>query len=201
MSITRIVLFSMLVFLGTAHASPKEDSQDHSKIPSSALEQLVKQMNQETIAVASSDADKEVKLEKIFKQYFHVPAIAKHVLSEGWKVFTPTQRTEYLKLFLVNVTRAYLSFLDSFRDPLTILKTVPIQGKKNAYTLFCNVKNTHNKKEIDLRFTLFNGKIIDVFVEKASLVEGLKRDYRDRYRKAGKDPVQFLKNMAIGHSS
>jgi phospholipid transport system substrate-binding protein len=141
------------------------------------------------------DADlkdvQQQKLRIILQQLFDFREFSRRVLASNWKIFSPSQREEFIKVFAEFLGKFYMDQLqEKYRDETLIYVG---QEMKSATRALVNIKVVWKGQEIpvDLRMVKRKGvwKIYDIQLFGISAVKNYRAQFQSILRKETPDQV------------
>jgi phospholipid transport system substrate-binding protein len=114
---------------------------------------------------------REARFRELFHEDFDVPTIARFVLGRYWRVATPVQQQEFLRLFAEYITLVYSRRLASYRgETLKVTGSRPEPNGSIVNSLILQTDGSPPAK-VDWRLARTGGtyKITDVIVEGISM--------------------------------
>ena len=139
--------------------------------------------------------DQQQKLRIILQQLFDFREFSRRVLASNWKIFTPSQREEFVRVFTEFLGKFYLGKLqEKYKDERLIYVS---QEMKSARRALVNIKVVWKGQKIpvDLRMVKRKGlwKVYDIQVLGISAV----RNYRAQFKSllSKETPAQVIDRM------
>lgn len=163
-------------------ANPDEVSQFADKLAGTALE-IVKDES-------TSKAEKQTKLEALFRDYVDIPFVARFVLGKHWRTATPEQQQAYLTNYEAFVLKNYTARLTNYTG-----QTYKILGARDEgdgeylLTMELNNKDEPNVM-VDYRVRAQDGggyKIMDIIVEGVSMITTQRSEFGSVVNRNGLD--------------
>ena len=167
-------LFILFTFQ-TAHANAED--------PNSPENLLKEKWVAVTSILQNNDIDKKEKVKKVDKiisPIFDFPLMGKLSLGrENWSELSPTQREEFLKLFVTRLKYTYRRKILLYKDEKAYFKQV-VQKKKRAY-LPMELISKEKKISILYKFHKLKKKwkVYDVEIEGVSILMTLRSQFND----------------------
>ena len=172
---------------------------------------FVRNMGKEAIDSLTSktltDKQRQSRFRAIFERSFDIPVIARATLGQYWRIATPEQRKEYVKLFEDFVVQAYAArFKDYSGESFEVGKTRVLNDREELVA--SEIIRPNNQPPVKVQWRLRGNsdyKVVDVIVEGISMlithrdefaaviqqnggkVEGLLADLRRKTTEMGKN--------------
>ena len=146
-----------------------------------------------------NDADRkdsqQQKLRIILQQLFDFPEFSRRVLASNWKIFTPLQREEFVRVFTEFLSKFYLGKLqEKYKDERLIYVS---QELKSATRALVNIQVVWKGQKIpvDLRMIKRQGlwKVYDIQVLGISAVRNYRAQFQSILRK--ETPGQVIERL------
>ncbi len=186
------------IFLGSCTLSMTGALPVHAEEESSSEkenEAIVQQAWDAAIAIFGSSKSHEEK-RKEFKQwivtYFDITPSARFALHGRWKKLSPEQQSEYVNLFIEDMSMTYFTILSNYyqNDTLTILHSKAAKKTSHGQYVFSEIKR-HNGQTLSVKWRV-RKKILDVIVNEASPSYAKREEYKEMIRKNGNTIEGFL---------
>ncbi len=144
---------------------------------------FVKTLGESAIAVLTDPkadaAERRRRYRELLDNGFAVKTIARFVLGRYWRIATPDQRDEYLRLFREFVLETYTSRLDNYAgEEFKVTGAQPLDEKDTIVTTEI-VSGDGPPIRVDYRVRKRKGeyKIVDVVVEGVSLITTQRQEF------------------------
>jgi phospholipid transport system substrate-binding protein len=129
-----------------------------------------------------SQGERESAFRKLLHDHFDVPAIGRSALGRYWRVATPEEQTEYMKLFEDLIVATYAArFRDYGGENLDILgASKPAGSEDNAVQVQSQIsRNVAKPIRLDWRVAQAssNPKIVDVVIEGVSMMQTQRSEF------------------------
>ena len=141
----------------------------------------------EVLAKPVSARQREARFRELFHEDFDVPAIARFVLGRYWRIATPEEQQEFVRLFSEYATLAYSHRLAQYSG-----ETLKVTGSRadregSIVTSFIVHTNGAPPARVDWRLTWADGtyKITDVIVEGISMAVTQRSEFASVIRRHG----------------
>jgi ABC-type transporter MlaC component len=155
-----------------------------------------------SICQNSKTSEQEMRqLKKLVESSWEISKIAQYVIWPHWKLFSKSQKQEFISLLTDNVVRTFSKVSRKYLSYLKITKVTPIRGKNNASDVYCEVVNKDDGLKVEVRFQIVGQLVRNLFVEKLDLVAAKKMDYTSLMRKNRNSIPEFLKALQKQSSS
>ncbi len=172
-------LIIVAAFLGAgAFAAPADAAVD----PNAAAG-FVKTLGDNAIAILSDKnadkAERRRRYRELLDAGFAVKTIARFVIGRYWRVATPEQRDEYLRLFREFVLETYASRLDNYAgEQFKVVGAKPLDDKDVIVSTEIGAGDGQPIR-VDYRVRQRDGKfrIVDVMVEGVSLITTQRQEF------------------------
>jgi phospholipid transport system substrate-binding protein len=119
-----------------------------------------------------SDSQRQGRFRSIFERSFDIPVIARATLGQYWRIATPQQRKEYVKLFENFIVQAYAArFKDYSGESFEVGKTRALNDREILVT--SEIVRPNNQPPVKVQWRLRGNsdyKVVDVIVEGISML-------------------------------
>jgi phospholipid transport system substrate-binding protein len=188
----RCVLTTLLLLPLTARAEPVD--------PNRAAD-FVRQAGAELAAVvggAETPADKQARLGPYLAHVVDEDAVGRFCLGRYWQVATPEQRTEYLRLFRLQLLRGVVNRLGDYQaGAMKVTINTPVQKPDGIYVPTIVERAGNKPVNITWMVTVEDGamRIGDVMAEGMSLRMTQRSDYTSFLSRNGGDVGALIKAL------
>jgi phospholipid transport system substrate-binding protein len=141
----------------------------------------------EVLAKPVSVRQREARFRELFHEDFDVPAIARFVLGRYWRIATPEEQHEFLRLFAEYTTLAYSHRLAQYSGETLKVTGSRAEPEGSIVTSFILHTNGAPPARVDWRLSLTDGgyKITDVIVEGISMAVTQRSEFASVIRRHG----------------
>jgi phospholipid transport system substrate-binding protein len=137
---------------------------------------FIRNMGKEAIDSLTSktldDSQRQTRFRGIFERSFDIPVIARATLGQYWRIATPQQRKEYVKLFENFIVQAYAArFKDYSGESFEVGKTRALNDREILVT--SEIIRPNNQPPVKVQWRLRGNsdyKVVDVIVEGISML-------------------------------
>lgn len=166
-----------------------------------AAKDFIQKLGDEAVStIAATQQDEEARLRQfrsLLNENFDVPGIGRFVLGRYWRVATPEQRDEYLKLFEESIIRTYARrFSDYSGETITVEKA---RKDGEGFILVDSVIQRPTGGPVAVTWRLLEQdkgfKIVDVVVEGVSMSVTQRSDFASVIQSGGGNIEALLKVM------
>ncbi len=150
---------------------------------------FVSRLGTQLVAIVNSDLSSEQKKEKVLpllQEDVDVDAIGRFCLGRYWRVATPEQQTEYLKLFHQILVNAITDKLGDYRGvSFTIGSTTPSGEDQSVDAILHRPQQPDANMQWIVSMAGGSPKVVDVIGEGASLRLTQRQDYASYIQRTG----------------
>lgn len=151
-----------------------------------------------TIAATQHDEDERLRqFRSLLKENFDVPGIGRFVLGRYWRVATPDQRDEYLKLFEESIIRTYVRRFSDYSGETVAVDKARRDG--DDFILVDSLIQRPSGSPVGVTWRLLDQgkgfKIVDVVVEGVSMSVTQRSDFASVIQSGGGNIEALLKVM------
>ncbi len=182
MQVIFLRLRSLVIVAAFLTAAMSATSADAAVNPDAAAG-FVKTLGDSAIAILTDknadQSDRRRRYRELLDAGFAVKTIARFVIGRYWRVATPEQRDEYLRLFREFVLETYASRLDSYAgEQFKVVSAKPLDDKDTIVATEIG-SGDGPPIRVDYRVRLRDGKyrIVDVMVEGVSLITTQRQEF------------------------
>lgn len=184
MILRRCILMGLLLLPLAAHAQRADPDKAASFVRDAGVELAA------VVAGATSPADRQTRLEPYLNKVIDQEGVARFCLGRYWQTATPAQRTEYVRLFRLQLLRGIVNRLGDFQaGAVKVTVNTPIERADGTYVPTI-VERTGNKPvNITWVVAMDTGtmRIVDVTAEGMSLRMTQRSDYASFLARNGGD--------------
>ncbi|MCB9987930.1 MAG: ABC transporter substrate-binding protein [Rhodospirillales bacterium] len=150
--------------------------------------------------LGDSDLDREKKKSQfrhLLQDSFDMDTIGRFSLGRYWRVATPEQRQEYLKLFNDMVVDVYSSRFDTYKGQKFETRGFHPDGEKDTIVMSFILSDEGPEVQVDWRVRYKNGKykIVDIIVEGVSMSVTQRSDFSAVIQRGGGDVGVLLDHL------
>ncbi len=134
-----------------------------------------------------SSVQKQAKFRVLLQKNFDMGTIGRFALGKNWRVATPAQQNEYLKLFENMIVRVYSSRFNDYNGQNFNVVSARDTGKQDFLVTSYIVPPSGSKVQVDWRVRDKNGsmKVIDVIIEGVSMSLTQRSDFSSVIQRGG----------------
>lgn len=148
----------------------------------------------EVLGNHASPAERQARFSELFHQDFDVPHIARFVLGRYWRVATPEQQQEFVRLFSRYIVLAYGNRLAQYSGEH--FKVLGSRPEPDGYIVSSEIIRTDGQPpvKVEWRLTRADGsyKITDVIVEGISMAVTQRSEFASVIRRHGGQVSELL---------
>jgi len=144
-----------------------------------------------------TSVQKKSAFKKLLKDHFDMNTIGKFALGKNWRIATPAQQREYLKLFEKLIVDVYSKRFDDYQGQSFAVRSSQPTGKKDSLVRTEIVPDSGAKVGVDWRVRYKNGKlqIIDVVIEGVSMSLTQRSDFSSVIQRGGGNIEALLEHL------
>lgn len=134
-----------------------------------------------------TSAQKQSKFRVLLQKNFDMGTIGRFALGKNWRIATPEQQNEYLKLFENMIVRVYSSRFNDYNGQNFNVVSARDTGKQDFLVTSYIVPPSGSKVQVDWRVRDKNGsmKVIDVIIEGVSMSLTQRSDFSSVIQRGG----------------
>lgn len=134
-----------------------------------------------------TSAQKQAKFRVLLQKNFDMGTIGRFALGKNWRIATPAQQNEYLKLFENMIVRVYSSRFNDYNGQNFNVVSARDTGKQDFLVTSYIVPPSGSKVQVDWRVRDKNGsmKVIDVIIEGVSMSLTQRSDFSSVIQRGG----------------
>ncbi|MES2728748.1 MAG: ABC transporter substrate-binding protein [Pseudomonadota bacterium] len=154
-----------------------------------------------------SQAQKKAKFRSLLTRNFDLNTIGRFALGTNWRVATPAEQQQYLKLFSNMVVEVYATRFDEYEgEKVQVQGVQPLAGSDSLVTSYIVPAGSGQKVRIDwrIRHNGSNMRVVDVIVEGVSMSVTQRAEFASIIQQGGgkvSHLIQHLQAKVSGKSS
>lgn len=164
-------------------------------------QEFIDKMGQRAIGFLSNTSlshdQKQQEFKKLLESSFDMKTIGRFALGRYWKVATPAQQGEYLKLFQNLIVKVYSSRFNDYKGQGFDVASFRADGSQDFLVNSFIIPEGGSKVKVDWRVRQSNGsyKIIDVIIEGVSMSLTQRSDFASVIQRGGGNVETLLEHL------
>lgn len=144
-----------------------------------------------------SQDQKSKQFQKLLADSFDLKTIGRFALGRYWRVASPAQQTEYLKLFEKMVVDVYSNRFKDYQGQDLVVDSAKPEGDKDVMVTSYIVPDSGSKVRVDWRVRDKDGrqKIVDIIVEGVSMAVTQRSEFSSVIQAGGGDVAVLLDHL------
>ena len=144
-----------------------------------------------------TQAQKTESFRRLLEDNFDMETIGRFTLGKYWKVATPSQQTEYQRLFKKRVVEMYSRRFSEYKDQKIEVRSSRPEGENDVIVTSYVVQPGSPEILVDWRVRYKNGRyrIVDVIVEGVSMSVTQRSDFSSVIQQGGGDVAVLLDHL------
>lgn len=146
---------------------------------------------------AMTESAKKAEFKKLLNDSFDMNTIARFSLGTYWKVATPAQQQEYLKLFNTMIIKVYSKRFSEYKGQTFEVKSTRKENEKDSVVTSFIVPTDGAKVQVDWRVRNKGGsyKVVDIIVEGVSMSQTQRSDFASVIQRGGNKVEALLTHL------
>ncbi len=187
-----LIMVALLGFINVATADVNKDKAIN------LIENVTKEGIEQVINSNVSIEEKDKAFRQLFNTYLDLDFIGKYVLGRYWRVATPEQQKEFIKLYREFNVQTWSKRFDEFKGRNFVFEGTSVANNPNQ--IFVNTSVPMDDAapvSVKWRVNDVNGKlsIIDIIIENVSLAQTARNEYTSYVAKSPKGVEGLLENL------
>ena len=164
-----------------AHAADEE--------PKQVVEQITGQVIKVLSDKSASTESKRASVQKIVYEWVDFDTMSKLVLAKNWAQLSDAQKEEFVEQFRQHLSNTYGKNVDSYRDEKVNILEARDEARGDVTVKTAIDRGGANDILVDYRLRKVSGqwKIIDVVIERVSLVSNFRSQFQEVIAQGGVD--------------
>jgi len=154
---------------------------------------IIRQITDEVLAILRDDSlpkeEKRTRIEKVVHDHLDFEIMSRLVLARNWRKLDEPAQEEFVREFRRHLSLTYGKNVDSYRDERVTITGDRKEARRDWTVQTRVIRNGPNDIFVDYRLREIDGewKIIDVIVERVSLVSNFRSQFQEILSKSGPD--------------
>lgn len=140
---------------------------------------------------------KKAEFSKLLNESFDMDTIGRFSLGTNWKVATPAQQQEYLKLFRQMIVKVYSQRFSDYQGQKFEVRSSRVESNKDSVVTSFIVPSSGPQVRVDWKVRNKGGtfKVIDIIVEGVSMAQTQRADFTSVIQRGNGKVETLLEHM------
>jgi phospholipid transport system substrate-binding protein len=183
----KISIFLSSLLAAACLAAPLARAADEE--PKQVVEQITGQVIKVLADKSASTESKRASVQKIVYEWVDFDTMSKLVLAKNWAELSDAQKQEFVEQFRQHLSNTYGKNVDSYRDEKVNILEARDEARGDVTVKTTIDRGGKNDIFVDYRVRKVNGqwRIIDVVIERVSLVSNFRSQFQEVIAQGGVD--------------